>query len=316
MPTAIAGLNRRRALQLACGAVLAPALAKPFSPAWAQAQPSRIPFGEFELLVVSDGTMDLPTSMVLPGHEPGEIQSALGLPAAAPAAIKVQLNVTLVRRPGVAILVDTGGGTDFLPGLGAAPDALEAAGINPDEITHVLFTHAHPDHLWGVIDPLDGGSRFQNARLLMSAAERDYWLRPGIETEVPEALRGMTAGTARRLAKLADRIDIVAAGTEISPGCEIVATPGHTPGHISLALHANADTLVVGGDALTHPVVSFQFPDWRWGTDVDAALAVATRRRLLDRLATERTRLLGYHLPWPGLGAVERTGAAFLFVLA
>ena len=74
--------------------------------------------------------------------------------------------------------------------------------------------------------------------------------------------------------------------------------------------------LVIGGDALTHPLISFQHPTWKVAVDHEPDRGVATRLRLLDRLATERVRLLGAHLPAPGAGFVERQGGAYRFAPA
>ena len=83
---------------------------------------------------------------------------------------------------------------------------------------------------------------------------------------------------------------------------------------MSVLVESRGERLLIGADALTHPAVSFARPDWRWGTDYDGDRAIATRRRLLDQLSAERMTLIGFHLPWPGIGIVERSGTAHRFV--
>jgi glyoxylase-like metal-dependent hydrolase (beta-lactamase superfamily II) len=270
--------------------------------------------GAFEITVVSDGSISLPFGLALPGRDPADVQVLYAAHGRTFEAFAGDVNVTLVRTPDALVAIDCGGGTDFMPTLGRYADNLERAGIAPDRVTHVVFTHAHPDHLWGVIDPLDGNSRFPNARHVMTAVERDHWLDPATETRMPEGLRGMAIGTARRLRELGDRIGTVAAGAEIVPGVALVDTGGHTPGHVSVLLTSGGERLLVGGDVLTNPIVSFAKPDWTWGTDADPARAATVRARTLDMLATDRVQLLGYHLPWPGLGRVERAGGAHRLV--
>ncbi len=148
----------------------------------------------------------------------------------------------------------------------------------------------------------------------MTASEFGYWSQADIETKVPDSFRGMAAGTNRRLKTLGPRIKQIAAGTEIAPGIQIVDTAGHTPGHVSVLVKSGSEQLMIGGDVLTQAIVSFAEPGWRWGPDMDPDKAGAARKRTLDQLATEKIRLLGYHLPWPGVGHVERKGAAFRFV--
>ncbi|MFZ4807305.1 MAG: MBL fold metallo-hydrolase [Hyphomicrobiaceae bacterium] len=271
--------------------------------------------GAFEVTVISDGSLSLPLSFILPATDRKDVEALLGQGAALDEALQSQVNVALVKSKDAVVLVDTGGGPDFLPTLGRHADALEAAGIAADSVTHVVFTHAHADHLWGVIDPLDGGTRFAKARHLMNPVERDFWLAPDTESRVSEAMRGMAAGTARRLKTLADRFEPVAPGQEVVPGVALVDTSGHTPGHMSVLLKSGGAQLLIGGDVLTHKTVSFERPDWRWGADMQSDAAIATRRRVLDMLASEKIPLLGYHLPWPGLGRVERNGTGYRYVV-
>lgn len=284
------------------------------SPLWAQAAAHKIGVGSFEVNILSDGTLLLPTSVALPGRDTGEVDALFaqaGLPAG---GIIAQVNVAVVKTPDALILIDTGGGGDFMPGVGKLADALEGAGFAADAFTHVIFTHAHADHLWGVIDPFDGGTRFPNARHIMSVAEFGYWTKPGREADVPDLFKPMALGTARRLTAITERIEQRKSGDEIVPGVQLVDTAGHTPGHISVRLQSGNEQLLVGGDALSHALVSFSNPGWRWGSDMDAGQAITTRLRLLDQLASEKMILLGYHLPWPGLGRVERRDKHFRFV--
>jgi glyoxylase-like metal-dependent hydrolase (beta-lactamase superfamily II) len=304
-------VSRRRFLSTTSAAVagtLAPA-------AWAQAPAAhRFKVGGFDVTVVSDGTMQLPLSFALPGTAQTEVEALYAANGAKFEGINGQINVTVVKTGTAVIVVDAGGGADFMPTMGKFGDNLEAAGIVADTVTHVVFTHAHADHFWGILDPLDGGTRFAKAKHIITATEFDYWTKPGMETSVPEALRGVALGSARRLTEMASRLERVKTDAEIIPGVTLLATPGHTPGHASVLLNSGGQQLLVGGDALTSPIVSFAKPDWPWGPDADQTQAASTRRRTLDMLATDKVQLLGYHLPWPGVGRVERKDGGFRYV--
>lgn len=271
--------------------------------------------GKAEITVLSDGIFDLPLSFVLPDKTKRDAEAYLAT-AKAPLRFMGETNVILVRLGETLALVDTGGGNDFMPTLGRLPDAMEGAGISAADVTHVVFTHAHADHFWGVIDPFTEASRWPEARHIMRAKERDFWTARGTEDNVPDALKGMAIGIKRRLAELGDRVSAAPDSGEIMPGIAILATPGHTPGHMSVVVRSGTEELVIGGDALTHAVVSFDSPSWRWGSDFDWQMAAKTRVRLLDRLASSKALLAGYHLPWPGIGRVERKGTSYRFVPA
>jgi glyoxylase-like metal-dependent hydrolase (beta-lactamase superfamily II) len=79
-------------------------------------------------------------------------------------------------------------------------------------------------------------------------------------------------------------------------------------------IYQGSDSLMVVGDVLTNAEYSFSHPEWEMGTDSDAAQGVAARKALLDRLATDKTHLVGYHLPHPGTGRVEKKDTGFVFV--
>jgi glyoxylase-like metal-dependent hydrolase (beta-lactamase superfamily II) len=264
------------------------------------------------VVALSDGTLSIPSSFMLPETPPAEVgalTSAQGLP---PPGVSVPLNVTMVRTGSELILIDAGAGANFQPTAGKLSDALEAAAVDPAKVTKVIFTHGHADHLWGAIDDFDE-LRFPNASYVISADEWDFWTNPNTAANAPDWLKGMALGSARVLKRLDSKIERRKAGETIAPGLIYLATTGHTPGHMSVMLESGAERLLIGGDALTHPAISFARPDWRLGTDHDRDRAVATRKRLLDQLATDRVPLIGFHLPSPGFGMVERQGVAYRF---
>src|SRR5690606_35925409 len=301
-------INRRTLLAAAAAAGLT--ALSPLPGFAATGGPRRVSVGALEITFLSDGSLNLPVSFSLPDQSAAEIE-ALFAPHKLPTErLQPPLNVALVRAGDRATLIDAGAGANFMATAGRLPTALETAGIDPQSVTRVVLTHAHPDHLWGVIDDFDEET-FPNADYVISQADWDYWTDPGTVDRVPEAAKGMAAGAARILGRIADRTERLGDGATVAPGLTYMATPGHTPGHMSVLVEDANQRMLVLGDALTHAVVSFEKPQWRNGADVDGEQGAATRARLLDMLAGDQMQIAGYHLPRPGLGRVERNGTAY-----
>jgi len=131
----------------------------------------------------------------------------------------------------------------------------------------------------------------------------------------PEARRPAFVNARNRFAPYAARVERFAPGAEIAPGVRAVASPGHAPGHSSFLIADGNDQLFVIADAVNLPALFMARPDWFPMFDMDPPTAVATRRAMLDRLATDRIRTVGYHFPMPATGFVERAGSGYRFVL-
>jgi glyoxylase-like metal-dependent hydrolase (beta-lactamase superfamily II) len=312
------GLSRRRILGgMAAGAATASAgTLFPLRGGWAGAQTVH-KFGELEAIVVSDGSFVLPTGfLVSPDAPAAEREAALSATGQAGDQFRLVNNVVVIRRQSDLILVDAGTGPRHQPTAGKLAENLRTAGIQPADVTIVVLTHGHPDHLWGILDAGDNRI-YPKASYVVSAREWDLWADPDVLQRLPAALpkERIVSGAQNHFARIRDKVRMVRGGDEIVSGIRVLETPGHTQGHISLEL-AGGDGLVIGGDALTNAILSFQYPTWRVGVDHEPDRGISTRLRLLDQLATDKRRLVGAHLPFPGAGFVERKDGAYHFVPA
>ncbi|MHA7776760.1 MBL fold metallo-hydrolase [Roseibium sp. M-1] len=269
--------------------------------------------GDHTITVLSDGHLSLPMNFILPEQSPEEIAALLSPHGLATDMLTPDCNVTLMTSGDRVVLFDTGAGPNFQPTAGALPANLEAAGIAPEDVTDVVFTHAHPDHLWGILDEFDD-PLYPEARLWVPQAEWDYWRADDTLEKMPDERKAFVVGAQSRFEAIEDNVAMVTPGQEVLPGVEAVDTAGHTPGHMSYMIHGGAENLLVVGDAITNSVISFERPDWVSGSDQDRDLGIKTRMALLDRLAQDRARVIGYHFPHPGGGFVERSGTAYRFV--
>ena len=266
-----------------------------------------------ELILLSDGHLQLPQSSLYPESvDQTAMDQLLQSNGITPGVQQPDCNITLWQHEARSVLFDVGAGSQFMPSAGELVNSLDEAGIDPADITDVVFTHAHPDHLWGLLDDFDD-LLFPDAQYHMHEREWNYWLADDTLGKTPEARKSFVAGAQNRLPLIQDNIRLFQWGEELLPGIEAVDTHGHTPGHTSFMLHDGSDSLMVVGDALLNAVISFQQPSWASGADQNPDEGVATRLKLLDRLASEQTRIVGFHLPQPGLGTVERSGQYYRF---
>lgn len=284
--------------------------------AMAMSNPASRKFGDSELWSLTDGNLSLPLNLVVPESiDASERMAFLQQHNLGPETLTPDCNITLWRTPDRLILFDAGAGLQFPAGGGQLADSLESTGIELDDITDVVFTHAHPDHLWGILDDFDDIA-FPEAKFHMHETEWNYWLDSNTLDRTPDARKTLVVGAQNRLPLLSERVSLFNGGDEVLPGVEAVNTHGHTPGHTSFALHSGSESMLVVGDALTNSAISFERPRWPSGNDQDPVKGVETRLALLDRLATDKTSLLGFHLPAPGVGIVEKADGAYRFVAA
>lgn len=202
---------------------------------------------------------------------------------------------TLVQTGSGTILFDTG--TDA-PGVTAA---LAQAGLAPADISHVVLTHMHPDHIGGLSDDA-GLPTFANAAYITGQTEFDYWA--GQANEVFEA----------KMRPLAAKTTFIGDGGSVASGITGMNAFGHSPGHMTFMLDSGGKQLILLADTANHYVWSLAYPDWEVKFDADKAAAAATRRTLLGMAATDKMAVIGYHMPFPAAGFVETRGDGFNFV--
>lgn len=274
---------------------------------------AQIAMGDLQLDVLSDGSLTLPGGFIFDTMPQGALTPILEKYQLSQDVLTPPCNVTLMRMDGRVILFDVGSGPDFAPNAGTLLTSLEALEVAPEDVTDVVFTHAHPDHLWGLLDDFDD-PLFAEARYMIGQAEWDYWTNPNTVHEIGEARASFAVGAARRLAMIEDSVSFFNDGDEILPGVAARATFGHTPGHMALEVRRGTESVMILGDCIGNHHVAFEKPEWLSGSDQDQALAAKTRVSLLDQLASQKMRVIGYHLPGGGVGFVDKTADGFVFV--
>ena len=268
--------------------------------------PASIRLGDYTVTAFSDGLFETNIDVTV-GVDKEMTQRVSGKRLDEPVFLSV--NAFLVEGRGVRALVDVGSGDTMGPELGKLPENLRAAGVDLATITHALLTHIHPDHSNGLIDA-EGRPWFPNAEVVAQEDEVAFWLDRDLSQAAHARQRNHMVNARKSLAPYAGRVTRVRDG-EFLPGIHATKSPGHTPGHTAWTIEGDGDSLIIWGDTIHMAFLQLARPDVAFVFDVDPALAIASRKRLLDKVAADRTRVAGMHLDFPGFGFVKRRGEGY-----
>jgi glyoxylase-like metal-dependent hydrolase (beta-lactamase superfamily II) len=276
----------------------------------------RFPVGTFECIVVSDGffTYPHPTQTFFVNAPQEDLALVLREHNLDPEQWQEYVSPypsLFVNTGQQQVLVDTGAG-DMAPTTGNLMSNLQAEGIAPEDIDVVILTHGHPDHIGGNIDS-EGKPAFPNARYVMWKEEWDFWTKnPDLSSmQADEHIKQLLLASARNnLPPIKDQLDFIEEETEIAPGIHAIATPGHTPGHMAVAVSSGDEYLLYLSDTIIHPL-HLEQSGWYSVFALAPEQALASKRQILDWAVTENALVHVFHFPWPGLGHILQKGDAW-----
>lgn len=272
----------------------------------------RFKVGGFEVVVIKDGsrTSEKPQETFGTNQTPeavGELLAANFLPQD---KFVNSFAPVLVNTGSDVVLFDTGlGPAARAQGGGRLIEGLAAAGYTPEDVTVVVLTHMHGDHIGGLIE--NGKPTFANARYVTGQAEYDFWVDPArVGTPAENGQKGVLSN----VKPLAEKMTFVGDGASVVSGITGMAAFGHSPGHMIYRLDSDGKSLLLTADTANHFVLSLQKPEWEVRFDMDKAAAAATRKKVFDMLATDKIAFLGYHMPFPAVGFVEKLDTGYRYV--
>ena len=263
--------------------------------------------GAIEIIGLADGTGQF-TPDLFPGTEESHISGILA--DAGKTDIATAFNAYVIKSCEAVMLVDAGPRDLMGPTAGGLQDELAVAGVAPSDVTHIVFTHLHPDHVAGSITA-DGTPVFANAQVMATEADVAFWSDATNFAGAPEMAQQFQQLAVAVLGAYGDRLTQVADNADIVGGVSLIPLPGHTPGHVGVRVTDGDAMLLHVADIFHAQDLQLADPEIAISFDIDPDTARATRKRILDELATDGTVFTGSHLGAPKFATLERAGSGY-----
>jgi len=261
----------------------------------------RFQLGSYECVSLYDGFNDYKLEQMFTNVPGPDVEIALQAQGFSQSAVTTPFTFLYVNTGKHRILVDIGAG-DLLPTTGKLLQNMLNGEITPESIDSIFITHAHPDHIGGVLDDA-GKPIFANATYYICRVEWDFWFS---EQAASQGWEWMADFAREKLTPIKDKTVMLDQEAEILPGVSVLFTPGHTPGHMVVSFSSQGERLLYTGDTVLHPL-HLEHPDWLPVFDILRELAAASKSRIFDLAASTQCWVMGQQFPpFPSLGHVVK----------
>jgi len=279
----------------------------------AQAGYYRMKVGDIEIISLSDGSITSDVTLLLTNAKPGEVAKLLAA-SDVEEPIDSAMNAFLILVGDRVILVDTGAGNLLGPKCFKLPKSLKAAGYTPEQVTDILISHIHIDHVGGLVD----GERrvFPNAVVHVSKKELDFWTDKSIRENFPALMQEFFQIADKTMGPYvaSNQVKSFDGTVQLFPGITTEPAYGHTPGMSYYVVESKGKKLVLWGDTMNIPEVQFANPSITIQFDVDSQQAAVQRKKAFADAAKNRYLIALPHMHFPGVGHVQRDGSGYRFI--
>lgn len=276
--------------------------------------------GKIEAIVISDGHLCVsPVQAEFAQRiDSAEVARTLQKHFAPATEVDLAMNILLLKVENRLVLIDAGAGYVFGSESGRLVENLQYAEIAPEEITDIVITHAHPDHIGGLTDK-EGNLLFPNAEIYLAREEYDFWMSPRPDfsksTMTDKKHMEMLADVAQKnIRSVTNKLHLFQKYEELLGCLQMIPAPGHTPGHTIIRIYSGNKEFYHIADVVHSEIISFEHPEWIYNSDTDYKEGIETRKKTLERLSNSNSLFFAYHLPWPGLGNVKSTADGYKWV--
>nr|AZA04528.1 acylhomoserine lactonase [Chryseobacterium sp.] len=269
----------------------------------------KIKLGELDMFILTDGYIhEENLNSFAPRGNVAKLKAILKDNFRADNYIDMAVNILLVKTKEKLILMDSGMGIFADERTGFLLKSLQEAGFSAKDITDIFISHAHPDHIGGVVDK-QNKLVFPNASIFISKTEHDFWMNASVKDfnnsalkAHPEMLNQIIPALQNILKVIQPKLKFYDLNNTLYNHFNFQLAPGHTPGLTVTTISSGNEKLMYVADLIHSDVILFPHPDWGFSGDTDIDIATASRKKFLKQLADTKTRAFASHLPWPGLG--------------